>query len=63
MDDLGYRNMWISLGVGLTATGIGMVLLRHTGDARAAFGLLCMVLTIILRHVLDGRELRRREKE
>ncbi len=63
MNDLGFRNMWISLGIGLTIAAVGMALLRHADHASAAFGLLCLVLTIMLRHALDGRELRKREED
>jgi hypothetical protein len=56
-DDIGYRNIWISLGVGLTLFAIvGAVFLRHADEARAFFGLLCLMLTIILCQVLDSRE-------
>jgi hypothetical protein len=58
MDELGFRNMWISLGIGMTVAAVGMVLLRHHDEARAVFGMVCLVLTIVLRHVLDDRKLR-----
>lgn len=62
MDELGFRNMWISLGIGLTVGTIGMIILRYHDEARAAFGMVCLVLTIALRHVLDDRKLRQLEK-
>jgi hypothetical protein len=55
-----YRNMWISLGVGLLVLAIGMVLLRHADEARAAFVMVCLILTVALRHVLDHRADRKR---
>jgi hypothetical protein len=62
MNELGYRNTWISLIVGLAVAGVGMVLLRDVPDAKAAFVMVCFVLTIELRHFLDHRADRKREK-
>jgi len=63
MDELGYRNMWISLGVGMVVLAVGMVLLQHHDEARAVFGLVCLVLMVWLRHVLDYPKVRELEEE
>jgi hypothetical protein len=53
-----FRNMWISLGVGVAVATVGMVLLRNADEARAAFMMFCIVFTISLRHFLDRSEIR-----
>lgn len=58
MDGISFRNTWISLGIGLSVASIGMVLLRDHDETRALFGLVCVILMIVLRHVLDGQDLR-----
>lgn len=60
MNELGFRNSWISLAIGLSIGTVGLVILRDTEEAKAAFAMVILALTIALRHVLDGRELRRR---
>jgi hypothetical protein len=62
MNELGYRTTWISLIVGLCIAGVGMVLLRDAPDVKAAFVMVCFVLTIELRHFLDHRADRKREE-
>jgi hypothetical protein len=62
MSEFRHRTTWISLIVGLAVAGVGMVLLRDAPDAKAAFVMVCFVLTIELRHFLDHRADRKREK-
>jgi multidrug transporter EmrE-like cation transporter len=63
MDDLSYRNIWISLGVGLTFVAIGMFVFRDSEEAAGIVAMLCFVLAIMLLQALDRRELRRKNGE
>jgi len=63
MDELGFRNMWISLGIGLPVMMSGGFLLRHHETAGSIFVMVSFVLMIMLRHALDDRRRRQLEKD
>jgi hypothetical protein len=64
MDELSYRNIWISIGVSMAILFVGTALIAlvfgHVGEpALVCLMLVAFVGPIILLHVLDYRELRR----
>ncbi|HEX8688971.1 MAG TPA: hypothetical protein VF729_01880 [Solirubrobacterales bacterium] len=63
MNDLGYRNIWISLGLVMPFLAVGLVLLRDEPEAKEVVGLLALVAAVLLLHVLDRRELREQEDD
>ena len=63
MNDLSYRNIWISVGLVMPFAAVGLVLLRDAPEAKEVLGLLTVVIAVLLLHVLDRRELRRQEDD
>jgi multidrug transporter EmrE-like cation transporter len=63
MDDLSYGNIWKSLGVSMVFVAIGFIVFRHSEEARGVVALLCLVLAVAVLHVLDRRELRRKNED
>lgn len=63
MDHLSYGNIWKSLGIVMPIVAVGMFLLRHDEQAKGTLGLIAVVGAVLLLHVFDRRELRRREED
>jgi hypothetical protein len=64
MDELGYENTRIAALAGVVALVIGSFLLGDASEGvQGTFGMGCMFGAIALRHLLDGRKLRRLERE
>jgi hypothetical protein len=59
MDELSYRNIWVSLAIILPIGAVGIFLLRHHDQARGVFEFVAMMCGILLLHVLDHREMQR----
>jgi multidrug transporter EmrE-like cation transporter len=60
MKDLSVRNIWISLGLVMAPAVVAMALLRHSEEGREVVKLLMVVVGVLILHVLDRRELRRK---
>lgn len=60
MKDLSIRNIWISLGLVMVPAAVAMFLLRHSQEGREVVQLLMVVVSVLILHVLDRRELRRK---
>jgi multidrug transporter EmrE-like cation transporter len=57
MDDLSFRNVWVSLAVMLPIAVVGLFLLRDNPEAKGWMTLGLIVFGVNLRHFLDGHEL------
>jgi len=57
MDDISFRNVWVSLAVTLPIGVVGLFLLRDNPEAKGWMTLGLIVLAISLRHFLDRHEL------
>lgn len=63
MTELSFRNVWISLAVILPIGCVGLFILRNDQQAKGMLVLALIVCGVVLRHLLDGREMRRREED
>ena len=63
MDELGYRNLWISFVVSMVPTTIIMVLFWDNEEARGIVSFLGTIVGLIVLNVLDQRERRRRAED
>jgi hypothetical protein len=63
MNDLGYRNVWVSLAITIPIGAVGLFLLRNDPQAKGFLVLIGLFCSILLRHALDNRELRKREED
>lgn len=63
MSDLGYRNIWISLAIVMPFGAVGLFVLRDDQQAKGMLVLVAVFCAVFLRHVLDGRELRRKHED
>ena len=62
--ELGFLNTWICAGVGIAAVFLGSLFLNDASEGvQGLFGMGCLLGAIALRHLLDGRKLRRLEQE
>jgi len=59
VDDLSYDNIWKSLGITMATITVGMVLVRHSEEARGVVGFVGVIFGILLLQALDRREIRR----
>ena len=60
MNDLGFRNIWISLAVVLIPLAVPMALVRFSDETRAIILGAAYLVSMIIFKALDHRELRRR---
>jgi hypothetical protein len=60
MNELGYRNIWITLAIIIPVGAIGLYILRYDQQAKGMMVFALLVLGGILCHTLDAREMRRR---
>jgi multidrug transporter EmrE-like cation transporter len=63
MDELSYGNIWKAVAVAVAVDVVGMFLLRHSDEGRQAIAVLGLVVGIVVLHILDHRELRRKGLE
>ena len=56
MDEISFRNVWVSLAVMLPIGAIGAFALRDHPEARGMLGLGLLFCAIALRHFLDRHE-------
>lgn len=64
MDELGSQNILIAVGVCIAAVLLGSLFLGDASEnVQGLYGLSCLFAAIALRHVLDGRKLRRLERD
>jgi len=56
MNEISFRNMWISIAVVLPIGAVGLFLLRDYPVAKGWLGLALIVASIALRHYLDRHE-------
>jgi hypothetical protein len=57
MNDISFRNVWVSLAIMLPIGAVGLVLLRNDPVAKGWLTLGLLVCGIALRHFLDRHEL------
>jgi hypothetical protein len=63
-DELGFQNMWIAAGVGVAGIIVGSIFLNNASESvQGLYCMACAFTVITLRHLLDGRKLRRLERE
>jgi hypothetical protein len=63
-DELGFQNNWICAGIAIAAILLGSLVLNDASEGvQGLFGMGCLCGAIALRHLLDGRKLRRLEQE
>lgn len=63
MDELGYRNIWISLAISMVPTTIVMAFLWNDEEARGIVSFVGVIVGLIVLNVLDQRERRRRAED
>jgi uncharacterized membrane protein len=59
MDELSYRNIWISFVVSMVPTCIVMVLFWNNEEARGVVSFIGTIVGLVVLNVLDQRERRR----
>jgi multidrug transporter EmrE-like cation transporter len=63
MDDLSYGNIWKSLAIVMPIAAVGIFLLRHDAQAKGFLELAAVVCGVLLLHMFDRRELRRKNED
>lgn len=62
MADGDYRDIWISAAVFLVVYGLASVLFKNEPTVRTTIGAIAFIGTILLRELIEGRELRKRRE-
>lgn len=63
MNDVSFRNVWVSLAIMLPIGAVGLFVLRDHPEAKGMLELVLLFCTIGLRHFLDRHELREPEDD
>ena len=63
MNEISFRNVWISLAIIVPIGGAGMFVLRDDPDAKGMLVFVLIATGIALRHYLDRHELRDHEED
>lgn len=63
MNEVSFRNVWVSLAIMLPIGGVGLFIFRHDPQAKGMLVLVLLVCAIALRHFLDRHELRGPEED
>jgi hypothetical protein len=62
MNDVGYRDIWLSLAIVCPIGAVGLFLLRNDPQAKGMLVFVLLCFGVFLRHRLYARELRKRER-
>jgi multidrug transporter EmrE-like cation transporter len=63
MADGDYRDIWISLAVSMPILILGILLFKDNPSAKGVVFAVTLIGGIVLRNVIESREMRRREKD
>jgi len=61
MNDVGYRDIWLSLAIVFPIGAVGLFLLRDDPQAKGMMVFVLLYFDVFLRHKFYARELRKRE--
>jgi hypothetical protein len=63
MNDVGYRDIWLSLAILVPIGAVGLFLLRNDPQAKGMLVFVGIFCAVFLRHKIYNRELRKREED
>lgn len=63
MNEISFRNVWVSLAITMPIGAIGIFVLRNDQEAKGMFVFALIIAGIALRHYLDRHELDGHEED